>query len=274
MSARVGRTGGLRKGPPSYRVGGDGASGVAQIDRTADARVRLASFPQPPCGTAERRCAAPSGDRPRPAGADTDTRAEPARYGRAGLDREAATAAAGALHVRVVELEPRAVEPFDVVDLGAVEVLVAQRVDVELDAVRLRTSRPCRSACPRSRGRTGSRRILRRPRAAEALARRRPSASAISLTLPAAFSVIVIIGMVLFRKSRQYKRFPPVAPALTACSRGPLEGPAKLGMLCYSARPSARLRRVTRRGLRPACVVLLGAAFGPPAASKVMVVSA
>src|SRR5258705_9298672 len=38
---------------------------------------------------------------------------------------------------------------------------------------------------------------------------------------------------------------------------------------CYSARPSARLRsRVTRRGLRPACgVVLLGDAFGPPAES-------
>src|SRR5262249_26665459 len=33
-------------------------------------------------------------------------------------------------------------------------------------------------------------------------------------------------------------------------------------LLCYSARPSARLRHVTRRGLRPASVMLLGAAFG------------
>src|SRR5262249_3575571 len=37
--------------------------------------------------------------------------------------------------VRVAELEAGAVEALDVVDLGPVEVLEAQRVDVELDAL-------------------------------------------------------------------------------------------------------------------------------------------
>src|SRR4029078_8519159 len=47
--------------------------------------------------------------------------------------REGGAAAAGALHVGVAELEARAVQALDVVDLGALEVLVAERVDVELD---------------------------------------------------------------------------------------------------------------------------------------------
>src|SRR5690606_24876753 len=50
-------------------------------------------------------------------------------------DREGRAAAAGAGHVRVRELEARAVEALDEVDLGAVEVLVAQRIDVHLDAL-------------------------------------------------------------------------------------------------------------------------------------------
>src|SRR5215475_8846415 len=53
------------------------------------------------------------------------------------LGGEAAPATASALHVRIVELETRAVEPFDVVDFGAVEILEAERVDIEVDAVRL-----------------------------------------------------------------------------------------------------------------------------------------
>src|SRR5215831_7147256 len=52
------------------------------------------------------------------------------------LGGEAAAATAGALHVRVVELEIRTVEPFHVVDFSAVEVLEAQRIDVKVDAVR------------------------------------------------------------------------------------------------------------------------------------------
>src|SRR5690349_14241163 len=47
------------------------------------------------------------------------------------LGGEAAPAPARALDVRVVELEARAVQPLDVVDFGAVEVLEAERVDVE-----------------------------------------------------------------------------------------------------------------------------------------------
>src|ERR1019366_7474706 len=53
------------------------------------------------------------------------------------LCRERRAAAAGALGVRVVELEARSVEAFDVVDLGVLEVLEAHRIDVELHAVRL-----------------------------------------------------------------------------------------------------------------------------------------
>src|SRR5262249_23090527 len=52
-----------------------------------------------------------------------------------GLCRERGPAAAGALDVRVAELEAGAVEALYVVDLGPVEVLVAERVDVELDAL-------------------------------------------------------------------------------------------------------------------------------------------
>src|ERR1019366_7176686 len=53
------------------------------------------------------------------------------------LCRERRAAAAGALGVRVVELEARSVEAYDVVDLGVLEVLEAHRIDVELHAVRL-----------------------------------------------------------------------------------------------------------------------------------------
>src|SRR5262245_12472946 len=55
----------------------------------------------------------------------------------AGLKADRATAAAAALGVRVVELETRAVNAFDVIDLGIFEVLERERVDVELHAVRL-----------------------------------------------------------------------------------------------------------------------------------------
>src|SRR6266568_7265490 len=53
------------------------------------------------------------------------------------LHGERATAAAGGLHVRVVELETRAVEPLDVIHLGAEEVHQAHLVHDELDAVRV-----------------------------------------------------------------------------------------------------------------------------------------
>src|SRR5688572_16926911 len=55
---------------------------------------------------------------------------------RRGLGAEAGAAAAGALGLRVHELEPRAVQALDVVDLGPLEVLVAHHVDVELHPVR------------------------------------------------------------------------------------------------------------------------------------------
>src|SRR5688572_12764725 len=51
------------------------------------------------------------------------------------LYREARAAAAGALHVRVVELEARALQPLDVVDHRAREVHQAHLVDDDVDAV-------------------------------------------------------------------------------------------------------------------------------------------
>src|ERR1700677_3938114 len=52
------------------------------------------------------------------------------------LDAEGAAAAAGALDVRVVELETRAFDGFDVVDLDAIEVHLAHLVDENLEAVK------------------------------------------------------------------------------------------------------------------------------------------
>ena len=52
-----------------------------------------------------------------------------------GLERRTATARPG--NVRVAELEAGAVSPFDVIDLRTVEVLIAQRVDIEPNTVRL-----------------------------------------------------------------------------------------------------------------------------------------
>src|SRR5512132_1028409 len=52
-----------------------------------------------------------------------------------GLRRERRAAAARALHVGVAELEAGAVEALDVVDLGPLQVLVAERIDEELDAL-------------------------------------------------------------------------------------------------------------------------------------------
>src|SRR5579883_1549989 len=75
-----------------------------------------------------------------------DARSAPrgSALGRARSDRaqkesegDGGAAAAGAFGVRVVELEPGPVQPLDVVDLRTLEVLEAQRIDVELDAVRL-----------------------------------------------------------------------------------------------------------------------------------------
>ena len=52
-----------------------------------------------------------------------------------GSDLEGRTAAAAAGDVRVAELETGAVNAVDEVDFGAVEVLEAQRVDVQLDPI-------------------------------------------------------------------------------------------------------------------------------------------
>src|SRR5260221_6506184 len=52
-------------------------------------------------------------------------------------DRERRPAAAGALRVGVLDDELRAFQAFLVVDLGARQVLVAHRVDEQLDAVLL-----------------------------------------------------------------------------------------------------------------------------------------
>ena len=51
------------------------------------------------------------------------------------LDAEGRSAAAGALHVRIFELEARAFERFDVVDNAAVEIHHRGRVDVNLEAI-------------------------------------------------------------------------------------------------------------------------------------------
>src|SRR5213075_507900 len=53
------------------------------------------------------------------------------------LDLEGRPAAARASHVRIAELEARAVGPLDVVDFCPIQVLVAQGIDEELHAVRL-----------------------------------------------------------------------------------------------------------------------------------------
>ena len=109
------------------------------------------------------------------------------------LGREGGAAPAGALHVRVAELEAGAVEALDVVDLRPVQVLVAQGIDVELDALVLeRLVEVGRLVLEVE--------VVREARAAaaddaeaQALARPAPRRLAISWTFSAAFSVIVII---------------------------------------------------------------------------------
>src|SRR5713226_7006772 len=54
-----------------------------------------------------------------------------------GLSRERRAATAGALRVGVLDDELRAFQAFLVIDLGADQILVANRVDEELDAVLL-----------------------------------------------------------------------------------------------------------------------------------------
>ena len=55
----------------------------------------------------------------------------------AGLDAEGAAAAAGALHIRVIELEPGALDGLNVVDLHSVEIHLAHLVYKHLQAVEL-----------------------------------------------------------------------------------------------------------------------------------------
>src|SRR5262245_51652238 len=74
-----------------------------------------------PATTRNTRALPREGTRPRRSGSE--------------LHRRAATAAAG--RVRIVELEPRSVDAFDVVDLRILEVLEAQRIDVELHSIGL-----------------------------------------------------------------------------------------------------------------------------------------
>src|SRR6478609_8435023 len=67
-----------------------------------------------------------------------NARHRPAARGRlplSGLEGRAATARAG--HVWIAKLEPGAIRPFDIVNLGAVQVLIAERIDEQFDAVRL-----------------------------------------------------------------------------------------------------------------------------------------
>src|SRR5687767_1922600 len=54
-----------------------------------------------------------------------------------GSEADRGAAAAGRLDVRVVELEPGALQTLDVVDLGAHEVHEAHLIDVDLDPVDL-----------------------------------------------------------------------------------------------------------------------------------------
>src|SRR5580700_898690 len=61
----------------------------------------------------------------------------PKKSSRGVLRRKRRSAAAAALDVRVIELEARSVLALDEVDLGRLEILKAQGVDVELYAVRL-----------------------------------------------------------------------------------------------------------------------------------------
>src|SRR5688572_17680182 len=82
------------------------------------------------------------GELPRQEGAAPSTlratdRPEAAVLRRNCSDLKRRTAAASAGHVRIAELEARAMSAFDVVDLGSIEILIAQRIDIEPHSIRL-----------------------------------------------------------------------------------------------------------------------------------------